>query len=328
MHQMAVEYPQRGQVCLVDIGEPPPLQPTQILMRTHYTGVTNGTERHALLGEHGFTRYPSRHGYQHVGRVEAVGQAVKGFQPGDWVFYGQYVGHRGWNVVDVAFADVYSNSSHLCLRLPEGMDYRLCALFGVAGVAMRAVRRFRVKPAQKVWVAGVGVIGQFAAQAARAFGADVTVSDLQQHRLDVAKTCGSHRCINVGEQGVESLQDHAPYDCIIDCSGAPDLLKQVHEMHLLARGGVIGLVAVRSQTEFPWAMLHATEASIEVSCHFSLDDLRVLLHFVRQGIIRIEPVVSHVASIEQAPVLYEVLRDRPGDLLGVIFDWGCCSRNS
>lgn len=321
MRQIGIEYPQRGQMRLIDIGEPPPLQPTQILIRTRYTGITNGTERHALLGEHGFTVYPSRHGYQHVGQVEAVGASVEGFQPGDWVFYGQYVGHRAWNVVDVAFADVHSNGSHLCVRLPEGIDYRLCALFGVAGVAMRAVRRFRVQPAQRVWVAGVGVIGQFAAQAARAFGAHVTVTDLQPNRLEVARTCGAHRCINVREQGMEPLCEGAPYDCIIDCSGAPNLLQQIHDMRLLAHGGVIGLVAVRSQTEFPWAMLHGTEASIEVSCHFSLDDLRVLLYFVQQGIIRIEPVVSHVVPIEQASLVYETLRDRPAELLGVIFDW-------
>lgn len=168
MRRIGIEYPQRGQMRLIDIGEPPPLQPTQILIRTCYTGVTNG---------------------------------------------------------------------------------------------------------------------------------------------------------NVREQGMEPLREGAPYDCIIDCSGAPDLLQQIHDMRLLAHGGVIGLVAVRSQTEFPWAMLHGTEASIEVSCHFSLDDLRVLLYFVQQGVIRIEPVVSHVVPIEQAPVIYETLRDRPAELLGVIFDW-------
>ena len=53
----------------------------------------------------------------------------------------------------------------------------------------------------------------------------------------------------------------------------------------------------------------------------NLDDLRVLLYFVQQGIIRIEPVVSHVVPIEQAAAVYETLRDHPAELLGVIFDW-------
>ncbi len=69
-------------------------------------------------------------------------------------------------------------------------------------------------------------------------------------------------------------------------------------------------------------MLHAgVEGSIEVSCHFDLDDLRVLLHFVRLGIIRMEPLISHRVPIDDALAVYETLRDRPADLLGVVFDW-------
>lgn len=321
MRQIAIEYPERGKMHLVDIGEPPPLKPTQILIRTHYTGVTNGTERHALLGEHLFSRYPSKHGYQQVGQVEAVGEAVTDFQPGDWVFYGQYVGHRGWNVVDVACTDSHSIRSHLCLKLPTDIDHRLCALFGVAGVAMRAVRRLRVQPAQKVWVAGVGVIGQFVAQASRAFGAHVTVTDLNPKRLEIAEACGAHRGILANQQGLERLCEGAPYDRIIDCSGVPDLLQQIHDLRLLAYGGAIGLVAVRSQMAFPWPLLQATEASIEVSCHFSLNDLSVLLYCVQQGTIQIAPLISHVVPIEQAPTVYTTLRDRPAELLGVIFEW-------
>jgi threonine dehydrogenase-like Zn-dependent dehydrogenase len=69
-------------------------------------------------------------------------------------------------------------------------------------------------------------------------------------------------------------------------------------------------------------MLHATEGSIEVSCHFSLDDLRVLLHFVRDGTIRVPPLISHRVPIDEAPRIYSLLRDAPAELLGVVFDWG------
>ena len=64
-----------------------------------------------------------------------------------------------------------------------------------------------------------------------------------------------------------------------------------------------------------------TEGSIEVSCHFSLDDLKVLLHFIGQGVIWVEPLITHAVSIDEAPKIYETLRDSPADLLGVTFDW-------
>jgi len=322
MRNVGIEYPARGEMGFYDLGSPRGLKPTEVLIRTHYSGITNGTERHALLAEHGWKVFPGRHGYQHVGTIEAVGGDVKGFKPGDWVYYGQYVGHRGWHIVDVGWTDVRSNGSHLCIAVPDDVDRKQCALLGVAGVAMRGIRRCRVGAADNVWVAGVGMIGQFAAQSARAVGARVTVSDVNERRLSAAKECGAHRVINArAPDSTSALKEGGPYDCIVDACGVESLFLDIHREGLLAYGGAICALAVHSETTFHWSLLHMTEGSIEVSCHFGLDDLRVLLHFIRQGIIRIEPLVSHIVPIDQAPAIYATLRDRPGELLGVVFDW-------
>lgn len=320
---MEIEYTSRGQISYVDLGDPPQPGPTEVLMETMYSGITNGTERHALLGEHGWKgNFPSRHGYQQVGVVKAIGDSVRDFNVGDWVFYGRYVGHRGWNIQDVSCADQRSYGSHLVMKLPDGINRDVCALFGVAGVAMRAVRRLRVKGPQNVWVAGAGQIGLFAAQVARALGAFVTVTDLIPGRLDVARNLGADRIIDVSGDGWEKcLKEGGPYDCIIDACGAEALIGDVGRLELLAHGGVIGLIAVRSETRFVWEMLHGTEASIEVSCHFSLEDLKVLVEFVKRGTIRIEPIMTHKEPIERALEVYASLRDNPSQLLGIIFDW-------
>lgn len=320
---MVIEYTSRGQISFVDLGDPPRPGPTEVLMETMYSGITNGTERHALLGEHGWKgNFPSRHGYQQVGVIKAIGDSVRDFNVGDWVFYGRYVGHRGWNIQDVRCTDQRSYGSHLVMKLPDRINRDVCALFGVAGVAMRAVRRLRVKGPQNVWVAGAGPIGLFAAQAARVLGAFVTVTDLIPGRLDVAKNLGAGRIIDVSEDDWEKcLKEGGPYDCIIDACGAEALIGDVGRLGLLAHGGVIGLIAVRSETRFVWEMLHGTEASIEVSCHFGLEDLKVLVEFVKRGMIRIEPIITHKEPIERALEVYASLRDNPSRFLGVIFDW-------
>ncbi|MFH1744111.1 MAG: zinc-binding dehydrogenase [bacterium] len=322
MRNIGIEYAARGEMRFYILDSPPELKPSEILIRTHYSGITNGTERHALLAEHVWSEFPSRHGYQHIGRVEAVGDKVERFREGDFIYFGKYVGHRGWHVEDVAWADVHSYDSHLCIPLPEGLDRKYCALLGVAGVAMRGVRRCRVGAGQNVWVAGAGLIGQFAAQAARAVGARVTVSDVNEKRLHIAQELGADSILNARNTDyAKSLKDQGPYDCIIDACGVESLFLDIHEAGLLAHCGVIGGLAVRTRSVFHWSMLHGLEASIEVSCHYSLDDLRVLLQFIQRGIIRIEPLVSHIVSIDEAPRIYEILRDKPAELLGVILDW-------
>jgi 2-desacetyl-2-hydroxyethyl bacteriochlorophyllide A dehydrogenase len=315
MRKTALEFVSRGELALRDLGDPPRLGPYELLLETAYTGVTNGTERHALLTEHGFGggQFPSRHGYQHVSKVVAAGSEVSHFGIGDWVFCGRYVGHNGWNVV---------NENALLLKLPASMDHRYCALFGVAGVALRSVRRTGVGPGANVWVAGQGPIGLFTAQAAMAAGARVTVTDKVEKRLDIARKCGAHVVLNAAAEDTERLlKEGGPYHYIYDCCSAKDLLFDVHRNRMLARGGTIAMTAVRDTVGYPWSLLHSTEARITTSCHLDADDLQVLLFLYQQGLMKIEPMVSHFVSIDEAPRIYDMLAHQGNDLLGVIFDW-------
>ncbi len=325
MRTIGIEYPARGEMAFRELGHPPDPKETEILIRTCFSGITNGTERHALMAEHLWGQFPSCHGYQHVGVVEKAGREVKQFREGDWVFFGHYVGHRAWNMIDVASPLALHSENHLTVQLPKQEDplqYREYALLGVAGVAMRGARRFRVGPAQNVWVAGLGPIGQYTAQSCRALGAAVTVTDINQERLDIAKASGAHQAWNAKDSSTEEkIKENAPYDAIIDCSGYPPFVRELFEKHLLKHGGVVGLLAVRTDTVFHWSMLHMTEGSIEVSCHFSVNDLKALLRFMQEGVILNEPLIKHFVSIGKAPEIYATMRDCPADLLGVVFDW-------
>ena len=315
MRTHGLEFAAKGELRTCELGEPGELGPRQILLETKYSGVTNGTERHALMVEHGYGggSFPGRHGYQHVGEVIAIGEGVTQFAVGDWAFHGAYVGHRGWNIV---------SEDDLLVKLPEAVDRTYCALFGVAGVALRGVRRMGVRAGDNVWVAGQGPIGHFTAQAARAVGARVTVTDVFEKRLDAAQRCGAHVVLDARDDGtMETLKAAAPYDFIYDCCSVPSLLQDVHENRLLAFGGTIGMMAVRENVTYPWSLLHGTQGRIETSCHFDRDDLRVLLWLYERGEIRIKPMVSHLVPLEEAPAIYDTLANRGEELLGVIFDW-------
>jgi len=40
-----------------------------------------------------------------------------------------------------------------------------------------------------------------------------------------------------------------------------------------------------------------------------------------EGVLRIGPVIQDVLKIDEAIGVYDVLRDEPGSLFGVVFDW-------
>jgi 2-desacetyl-2-hydroxyethyl bacteriochlorophyllide A dehydrogenase len=317
MRNVGIEFPAQGQMAFYDLGAPPEIGPGQALLETLYSGITNGTERHGLMGDHGYgSSYPGRHGYQHVCRVAAAGEGVDSLRVGDVLFLGLYVGHRGWHVVNAI------PQAPLSVVLPDDVDHGARALLGVAGVALRAIRRTRVRAAQKVLVMGLGPIGIFGAQCAKAVGAHVTAADLVDARLMAARETGMHRVVDMrGDDPWQRIAEGAPYDVIFDGSGYERLFFDIAERGLLAHSGAIAAIAVRGQAAFPWSMLHGTEASIEVSCHFSVEELTCLLHFLRTGLLQIEPIISHRVPITDAPAIYAAMRDDPRSLYGVVFDW-------
>ncbi len=318
MRNLALEFPERGRMDFADLGEPPEPGPTQVLFETLFSGVTNGTERHALMVDHGYGggRFPSRHGYQHVCRAVAVGEQVRAVSPGEVVFLGEYVGHEGWHLRECVAG------LPLMVKLPEHLPVQDCALLGVAGVAMRAVRRLRVSAGQRVLVVGAGPIGIFLAQGCRAVGGHVTVAEVVDRRLQVAAVIGAHRVVDMRlPDAWQQVEAGRPYQVILDGSGYERLFFDIFEHGLLAPGGAIGAIAVRGETLFPWPMLHTTEASIEVSCHFSASELECLLHLLRTGAVQIAPMVSHRVPVAQAPAIYATMREDPRALYGVIFDW-------
>jgi threonine dehydrogenase-like Zn-dependent dehydrogenase len=120
---------------------------------------------------------------------------------------------------------------------------------------------------------------------------------------------------------LDRLARNGPYDFIYDCCSAPNLLLEVFEKQLLAFGGTVGLMAVRDRVTYPWSLLHMTQGRIETSCHFDTDDLRVLRFLFEEKLLRTEPMLSHLVAVERAPSIYELLANRPDELLGVVFDW-------
>jgi len=183
----AIWFAERSRAELRD--EPVPAGgPGQILCRTLFSGVTNGTERNALLGGNYSAGWPCRPGYQVVGEVVDVGAGVSGYAPGDVVFSGNFLGHGGWFAADVSDPD---GANTLTVKLPPAIDPAEAALFGMASVGLHDVRRAGTKIGDRVLVVGAGCIGQFTAQAARVAGAEVTICDLDAGRLALAAELGA-----------------------------------------------------------------------------------------------------------------------------------------
>ncbi len=308
-------FTEKGVAELID-EETPLCEADSILCQTLYSGLSNGTERNVLIGGNYGGSWPNRCGYQNVGRIIEVGSDVQGYAAGELVFCADYPQHR-------QIFTAKTNDWNLLVKIPGSLDPKTVPLLGVAGVAFHDVRTASVAPGEKVLVVGAGLIGQFTAQAARAAGAELTVCDLNNERLAIAKQLGAPQTV-VPDENWDNVKNLGPFDCVFEDSGAPVLdfiIGNSWGRSLIKTGGRLVLIAGRSGVEYNLNAAQSCDLCIIHTSHFLIDDLKHVFRLAEKGTIRTEPLIKEVVPFIDITAIYNRLRDNPASLLGVVFDW-------
>jgi len=308
-----IMFVDKGKTAFVE--EPAPVcAPDTVLLQTLYSGLTNGTERNVLMGGNYGGRWPGRCAYQLVSRVIEVGAGITKFQIGDIVYTGTFPGHVPLHT---------AKESDLIIKLPDGFDPQEAALLGVASVPMHDIRRAQTTLDDNVLVVGAGLVGQFAAQAACAMGAKVTIVDLDDDRLVLAKSLGADEAVNIGtEEGKAKLDTLKPFTVVVECSGA-DVLGLITEGkdRLIAYRGRLLLIAGRFDVTYKFNAGQFSELAVLHAGHFEQIDLEHVVRLAAKGAILIRPLIKDVVPIADAIRIYNILRDEPNKLLGTVFVW-------
>jgi len=305
----------KGKAALIE-EEKPICRDDTMLLKTIYSGLTNGTERNVLMGGNYGGSWPDRCAYQKVSEVIECGAKITRFVPGDIVFTGILTGHVEYHL---------AKESDLIVKLPAEFDLEAAALFGVASVSFHAILRAEVHPGDKVLIFGAGLIGQFAAQAARVKGAEVTVTDVDDERLELARKLGTDLIANFGsEEGQTFLQQKKPYSVVFECSGA-DVLGPIIGTDwgkgLIGFRARVVMVAGRSEVCYHSNAAQGAEVTLIHVNHFSQDDLNQVLNLAGKGQILIRPLIRDIIPVVNAISIYDTLRDNPNRLLGTVFCW-------
>lgn len=146
-----------------------------------------------------------------AGQVEAVGEDVTEFRPGDDVFALLEQG---------GFAEYVSVPERLLARKPGNLSYEQAAAVPIAATtALLGLRDVaRIEPGQKVLVNGAsGGVGTFAVQIARALGARAdAVCSLPN--ADLARSIGADNVIDYTSQ--DFTRSGRRYDVLLDIAGS------------------------------------------------------------------------------------------------------------
>jgi NADPH:quinone reductase-like Zn-dependent oxidoreductase len=189
----------------------------EVLVRVHAASVDRGTW-HVMSG----LPYPIRvagfglrrpkyanPGRSLAGTVEAVGDAVSGFAPGDEVF----------GVGTGALAEYAAASAGKLAAKPANLTFEQAAAVPVSGLtALQGVRDHgHIGAGQRVLIIGAsGGVGSFAVQIAKACRAEVT-GVASTAKLDLVRALGADSVVDYTRQDFADGRHH--YDVILDIGG-------------------------------------------------------------------------------------------------------------
>jgi 2-desacetyl-2-hydroxyethyl bacteriochlorophyllide A dehydrogenase len=234
---------------------------------------------------------------------------------GEGVHHGCGSSHTAWAV----------NSASWTVPLPEGVSSANAAFAWVAGCGLQGLTMARAKKNDTVLVVGLGLIGQFAVQVARAKGCRVTAADIEPRRLEIARKSRPHRLVNPNEtplKEVAAAETKNGFDIVLDATGRASLIPGLIEL-LQPFGRMVLQGWYHEPIQFDFHRAHLKHLSLHCPCSWQGEKtgLRDVLKLMRDKKLRSGPMITHHVSGDEAPEMYRRINEGDPEVLGVLFDW-------
>lgn len=304
-----------------------------IRLRVAYCGIC-GTDVHIARGAmESRVRTPQVIGHEMSGIVEEVGADVEGFAVGDGVVVrpldsrGETPADRGMSHIcrDLKFLGIDTPGAFQAFwtvpaftvhRLPPGVDLRLAAMVEPLAVATHSIRLGEVRAGETVVVIGGGPIGLMIGLAAQAVGANVVVSEINEHRLALGSAFGFD-CVNPNQRDIaayiEELTNGAGADVVFEVSGSASGAAVMTKLAgLRSRIAVVAIFPEPtpiSLFDLFWKELRLCGLRV-----YEREDFERAITLVADEPNRFEPLVTSIEPLERLPNLFETLGERSSDI--------------
>jgi uncharacterized zinc-type alcohol dehydrogenase-like protein len=197
---------------------------TDVQLEILYCGVCH-SDLHFARDEWHFTQYPAVPGHEIVGRVTAVGSAVKKFKVGETLG---------------GYAQSIVVTEEFVLRLPANLSPAAAAPLLCAGITTYSpLKHWKVGPGQKVGIVGLGGLGHMGVKFARAFGAHVVLFTTSPGKAADALKLGAHEVV-ISKDAAQMAAQAGSFDFILDTVSADHDINAL--LNLLKHDGNLTLV--------------------------------------------------------------------------------------
>lgn len=299
-----------------EVSKPVPAE-GEVLVKIKSIGIC-GTDVHAYAGNQPFFAYPRVLGHELSGTVEQVGEGVN-IAVGSSVYIIPYLScskcvacknNKPNCCTNIEVLGVHRDggmSEYVCVPqnavvISNGLEFNEMAIIECLAIGAHAVRRAQLAATDTVLVQGSGPIGIGVIQFAKASGAKVIVSDIQQDKLDF---CTNELAVDgtidakgdVNQQLKELTNGDFP-TVIFDCTGNVKAMESA--IVNLAHGGKIVFVSViKNRICFDDTEFHKRETTLLGSRNATLEDFERVVACLKDGSVKGNSLITHTCKFSE-----------------------------
>ena len=314
--------------------------PGDVRLDVAYCGIC-GTDLHVFHGAMDQRiDIPQIIGHEASATIAELGEGVTGFEVGELVVVrpldnrAETAADRGHShickdlkIIGIdspgAFQQSWTVPAFTLHKVPAGVDLKLAALAEPLAVACHDVRLGQVQPGELAVVQGGGPIGLLVALVARAAGAEVILSEVNEFRLEFARGLGL-AAEHPGQTDLAQLcrekSGGSGADIVFEVSGAKAAALSMTDL-LAIRGRIVVVAIFPEPTEvnlfqFFWKELRMCGARV-----YEPEDYEQALQFLAAGTLPLESLITNTRPLENIQAAFERLDANP-EAIKVLIDCG------
>ncbi len=321
----------------------PETGPNDVLIRVRKSAIC-GTDMHIFewndWAQHTIP-VPMIVGHEFVGEVAEIGSHVDGLQVGQRVSGEGHITcgycrncragtrHLCRNTVGVgvnrqgSFAEYLSLPASNVFPLPDGISDRQAAIFDPLGNAVHTALAFNLV-GEDVLITGAGPIGIMAAAVARHVGArHVVVTDLNPYRLELARSMGADRAVNVAEENLDEVMREIGmregFDVGLEMSGNSQAMTQMFKV--MNHGGRVAQLGLPDKpVAVDYEQLVFKGLTLKGIYGREMFETWYKMTAMLESGLNIEPVITHEFPIDEFAQGFDIMAS--GQSGKVLLDWG------
>ncbi len=332
----AIAIPEPYKIDIIDMPMPE-AKAGEALLQVLFCGIC-GADVASFTGNQPFTTYPRIPGHEFSARIVSVPKNDKGLKAGDVITCNPYFNCGTCYACRKGLVNACEDNQTMGVQrdgayrefitmpverlIPgHGMSGRRLALIEPFAIGQHAISRCEIHEGDRLVIMGAGPIGTFALMAAKAKGAEVTICDLLDGRLENAKSFGADHTVNTGKDGwqeqLAQFTGGRGFDVCVEACGRPEAFLNCIDQ--ACQGANIILIGNgKKETTFVHSILLKKELNVFGSRNAFTRDFDSLIAMVSESGLPLEKMISAEYDYPDAAKAFDALVHNDGSLEKVL----------